>query len=152
MVTAGSISFLLVISLTSILLGLEASCFPGTWEFLVATSGSLSLTAIHLCSVSWPSVLLPCLLPHLILPHFFLPLLSPSQIPCSLYPLMIILFPLLNRDAASTLGSSFFLSILWSVSCILGILSFGANIHESVSTYCVFSFATRLPHLRWYFL
>jgi hypothetical protein len=37
---------------------------------------------------------------------------------------MSILFPLLRRTEASTLLSSFFLSFMWSVKCILGILRF----------------------------
>jgi hypothetical protein len=36
-----------------------------------------------------------------------------------------------------TLWSSFFLSFMWSVNCILGILNFWANIHLSVSAYHV---------------
>jgi hypothetical protein len=57
-----------------------------------------------------------------------------------------ILLPLLRRTKASTLWSSFFLSYMWSVNCILGILSFGANIYLSVSAYHVCSFVTGLPH------
>jgi hypothetical protein len=37
---------------------------------------------------------------------------------------MGILFPLLIRIKVSTLWSSFFLSFMWFVNCILGILSF----------------------------
>jgi hypothetical protein len=40
---------------------------------------------------------------------------------------------LLRRTEAPTLWSSFFLSFMWSVNCILVIWSFGANIHLSVS-------------------
>jgi hypothetical protein len=36
--------------------------------------------------------------------------------------------------------------VLQIVSYILGILSFWANIHLSVSTYCVISFVIGLPH------
>jgi hypothetical protein len=49
-----------------------------------------------------------------------------------------ILFPFLRRTESSTLWSSFFLSFMWSVNCILGIQSFWANIHLSVSAYHVF--------------
>jgi hypothetical protein len=63
------------------------------------------------------------------------------------------LFPLLRRTAASTFWSSFFFSFMWSVNCILSILSVWANnIHLSVSTYYVCSFVTVLLHLGWYFL
>jgi hypothetical protein len=61
---------------------------------------------------------------------------------------MIILFCLLRR----TESSSFFLSFIWSVSCIMGILSSFPNIHLYISTYYVCSFVTRLPHSGWYFL
>jgi hypothetical protein len=57
-----------------------------------------------------------------------------------------ILLPLLRRTKASTHWSSFFLNFMWSVSYILGILTFGANIHLSVSAYQVCSFVTELPH------
>jgi hypothetical protein len=47
---------------------------------------------------------------------------------------MGISFPILRRGKVSTLWSSFFLSFMCFASCILGILSFWANIHLSVST------------------
>jgi hypothetical protein len=59
---------------------------------------------------------------------------------------VIILSPLLSRTEASTLWFSFFLSFTWSVNCILGIPSFWANIHLSVSACHVYSFASGLPH------
>jgi hypothetical protein len=59
-------------------------------------------------------------------------LLSPKNLPP--LPFIIILFPLLSRTEASTLWSSFFLSFIWSVCCIVCILSFWANIYLSVST------------------
>ena len=40
--------------------------------------------------------------------------------------------------------SSFLLSFMWSVKCILGILSFWANIHLPVSAYHVCSFVIGL--------
>ena len=70
----------------------------------------------------------------------------------SVTPSMVILFPLLRRIEVSTLWSSFFLSFMWFVNCILGILSFWANIHLSVSAYYVCSFVIGLHHLGWYFL
>jgi hypothetical protein len=48
-----------------------------------------------------------------------------------------IFFPLLRRTEVSTVWFSFFLTFMWSVNCILGILSFWANIHLSVSAYPV---------------
>jgi hypothetical protein len=58
------------------------------------------------------------------------------------------LFPLLCRIEASTLWSSLFLSSIWFVNCIMGILSIWTNTDLSVSTYHVCSFVTGLPHLR----
>jgi len=52
-----------------------------------------------------------------------------SKLFVSISPPMNILFPLLRRTEASRFWSSFFLSFMWSVDCILGNLSFGANIH-----------------------
>jgi hypothetical protein len=49
-----------------------------------------------------------------------------------LYPSMGILFLILKRTEVSTHWSSFFMSFMWFVKCILGILSFWANIHLSV--------------------
>ena len=46
------------------------------------------------------------------------------------FPQVSILFPLLRRTEASTLWSSFFLSFMWFVNCILSIPSFWANIHN----------------------
>jgi hypothetical protein len=48
---------------------------------------------------------------------------------------MGILFPLLRRIEVSTLWSSFFLSFMCFADCILGILSFWADIHLSVSAW-----------------
>jgi hypothetical protein len=59
---------------------------------------------------------------------------------------MGILLPLLRRSEVSTLRSSFFLSFMCFANCILGILSFWANIHLSVSVYHVCSFVIELPH------
>jgi hypothetical protein len=48
-----------------------------------------------------------------------------------------ILFPFLRRTEASTFWPYFFLSFIWLVNCILGILSFWANVHLLVSTHRV---------------
>ena len=66
----------------------------------------------------------------------------------SVFPLLSILFPLLRRTEAPKLWSLFYLSFFWSVNCILGIPSFQANIHLSVSAYHVCSFVIGLPHSR----
>jgi hypothetical protein len=64
-------------------------------------------------------------------------------------PYMGILFPILRRDKVSTLWSSFFLSFMCFANCILGILSFWANIYLSVSAYHVCPFVIELAHLEW---
>ena len=58
----------------------------------------------------------------------------------SVTPSMGVLFPILRRNEVSTFWSSFMLSFMCFATCILGILSFWANIHLSVSTYHVSSF------------
>jgi hypothetical protein len=62
---------------------------------------------------------------------------------------MIILIPFLSRTEAYTLWSSYVLSFIWSVNCIMGFLP---NSHLSVSIYHVCSFVPGLPLLGWYFL
>jgi hypothetical protein len=64
----------------------------------------------------------------------------------SVTPSMGILFPILGTNEVSTCWSSFFLIFLCFANCILGILSFWANIHLSVSVYQVTSFVIGLPH------
>jgi hypothetical protein len=56
------------------------------------------------------------------------------------------LLPLLKRTKSPTLWSSCFLSFIWSVNCILDILSFWANSHLSVCAYYGWSFVIGLPH------
>jgi hypothetical protein len=68
----------------------------------------------------------------------------------SVTPSMGIFLPLLRRIEVSTLWSSLFLSFMCFANCILGIFSFWANIHLSVSAYYVCSFVIGLPHLGWY--
>jgi hypothetical protein len=65
----------------------------------------------------------------------------------SVSPSVGILFPLLRRMKVSILWSSFSLSFMCFANYILGILSFWANIHLSVSAYHVCSFVIGLPHL-----
>jgi hypothetical protein len=58
---------------------------------------------------------------------------------------MGILSPVLRRGEVFRLWSSFFLSFMCFAN-YLGILSFWANIHLSVSKYHVSSFVIALPH------
>jgi hypothetical protein len=53
----------------------------------------------------------------------------------SVTPFMGSLFPILRRNEVSTSWSSLFLIFLCFANCILGILSFWANIHLSVIAY-----------------
>jgi hypothetical protein len=64
----------------------------------------------------------------------------------SVTPSMGILFPILRRNEICTCWSSFSLIFLCFANCILGILSFWANIHLSVSAYQVTFFVIGLPH------
>jgi hypothetical protein len=64
----------------------------------------------------------------------------------SVTPSMEILFPILRRNEVSALWLSFFLNFMCFANCILGILSFWANIHFSLSAYHVCSFVIGLPH------
>jgi hypothetical protein len=64
----------------------------------------------------------------------------------SVTPSMSVLFPILRSDEVSTLWSSFFLSFMCFANCILGILSFWANIHLSVSAYHMSSLVIGLRH------
>jgi hypothetical protein len=59
---------------------------------------------------------------------------------------MSILLSLIRRTEAHKIWSSFFLSFMWSVNCILGILSIWANSHLSMNAYHVCSFVIGLPH------
>jgi hypothetical protein len=58
---------------------------------------------------------------------------------------MGILFPILKRNEVSTHWSSFSIFLCFA-NCILGILTFWANIHLSVSAYPVSSFVIGLTH------
>jgi hypothetical protein len=71
-------------------------------------------------------------------------ILAPNFV--SVTPSMGVLFPILRRNEVSTFWSSFFLIFLCFANCILGILSFWANIHLSVSAYQVTPFVIGLPH------
>jgi hypothetical protein len=64
----------------------------------------------------------------------------------SLYLLQWVLYSPSKEDRTPTLWSSFILSFMWSMDCILGIWRFWANIHLSVSAYHVCSFVIGLSH------
>jgi hypothetical protein len=64
---------------------------------------------------------------------------------------MIILLSLLSGIEVSSLGPSPLLSFIRSVSCIMVIGNFLANVQLSVSTYHACHFGSELPHLGWYF-
>ena len=76
-------------------------------------------------------------------PVFSIPLFSPSNV---LLP-FIILFPLLSSSEAYTLWSSFLLSFMRFVSCIMGIPHSLLNVELSVGIHHVLCFVTELPHL-----
>ena len=63
----------------------------------------------------------------------------------SAIPSMDILLPILGRNEVSTSWSSDLIFLCFA-NCILGILSFWANIHLSVSSYQMTSFVIGLPH------
>jgi hypothetical protein len=67
----------------------------------------------------------------------------------SVTPSKGVLFPILRRYEVSTLWS-YFLIFLYFANCILGILSFWANSHLSVSAYQATSFVIGSPHSWWY--
>jgi hypothetical protein len=90
----------------SLLLGISASVLSvGSWH-LGLSNGYPPVTPISLLHTSFQNpdpLYSPHLLPYLNWTPFPLPLLTPSQIPLSLYFLEIIFFPLVSRTVASTL-------------------------------------------------
>ena len=121
--------------------------FPGTGiaSLKTAVSGSFQQNLAGICNSLWVWWLIMGWIPRwgsLWMIHPFI--LAPKFV--SVTPFMGILFPILRRSEVSTRWSSFFLIFLCFANCILGILSFWANIHISVSTYHVSSFVTGLPH------
>ena len=110
-----------------------------------AISGSFQQNLAGICNSVWVWWLIMGWIPRwgsLWMVHPFV--LAPNFV--SVTPSMGILFPILRRNEVSTLWSSFFLIFLCFANCILGILSFWANIHLSVSAYHVCSFVIGLPH------
>jgi hypothetical protein len=141
-----------VFQLMSSLLG--PGSFLLSWH--LGPSGGFSQFPIPLCYTPMFNFLTLCtfpLCPSTLDPALFFPspppLFSPSLVHS--LPPMIILSPLLNSTEASKLWSFFFLTFIWSVSCIMCISSFFPNIHLSVNTNNVCSFVTVLPHSGLYF-
>ena len=119
---------------------------PGTSiaSYEIAILGSLQQNFAGICNSVWVWWLIMGWIPRWgsqwIVQSF---VLAPNFV--SVIPSMGVLFPILRRGKVSTLCSSF-LSFMCFTNCILGILSFWANIHLSVSTYHVRSFVIGLPH------
>ena len=110
-----------------------------------AISGSFQQNLAGICNSVWVWWLIMGWIPgwgSLWIVHPFV--LAPNFV--SVTPFMGILFPILRRNEVSTHWSSLFLIFLCFANCILGILSFWANIHLSVSAYQVTSFVIGLPH------
>ena len=149
--TGGQVYLLGLVSSCSIslLLGILANVIStGSWEpFTSLVSYFLVSPLAHCCIILFiflSSGLLLSLSPNQMLLSFSPP--PPSHTGPSLpLPSVIILFPLLSGIEASTLGPSFLLSFMWSVSYMTNILNSMANAHLSVSTYHVCSFVSGLP-------
>jgi hypothetical protein len=117
----------------------------GTASYETAISGSLQQNLAGKCNSVWVWCLIMGWIPRwgsLWIVHRFV--LAPNFVTTS----MGVLFPILRRNEVSTLWSSFLIFFLCVcfVNCILGILSFWANIHLSVSAYLMTSFVIGLPH------
>jgi hypothetical protein len=126
-------------------------CLPGTaiTSQETAISGSFQQNLAGVCNSVWVWWLIMGWTPgcsSLWMVHPFIA--APNFV--SVTPSMGVLFPILRRGEVSTLWSSFFLTFMCFANCILGSLSFWANIHLSVSPYHVSSFVIGLPHSGWY--
>jgi hypothetical protein len=118
---------------------------PGIASYETAISGSFQQNIAGICNSVWVWWLIMGWIPiwgnlWMIYPFILAPNFA------SVSPSMGILFLILRRNEVSTGWSSFFLIFLCFTNCILGILSFWANIHLSVSAYHVTSFVIGLPH------
>jgi uncharacterized membrane protein len=102
-------------------------------------SGSLQQNLAGICNSIWVWWLIMGWIPGWGSPFN----LAPNIV--SVTPFMGILFPILRRNGVSTLWSSFLIFLCFA-NCIVGILSFWANIHLSVSAYLMTSFVIGLPH------
>jgi hypothetical protein len=119
---------------------------PGTGiaSLETAISGSCQQNLVGICNGVWVWWLFMGFIPRWGSLWMVLPSVSAPNF-VSVTPSVGILFPLLRRTEVSTLWSSFFLSFMSFTNCILGILSFSANIHLSVNAYQVCSFVIGLP-------
>ena len=115
---------------------------PGTGiaSYETATPGSLQQNLTGICNSVWV-----CWMPSWGSLWMVYPFVLATNF-VSVTPFMGILFPNLRRNEVSILWSYFFLIFLYFAICILGILSFWANIHLSVSEYLMTSFVIGLPH------
>ena len=120
---------------------------PGIISQETATSGSFHQNLASVCNGVSVWMLIMGWIPGYGSLYMFHPFISAPNF-VSVTPSKGVLFPLLRRGIVSTLQSSFFLSFMCLGICILylGYPRFGANIHLSVSTYCVSSFVNVLPH------
>jgi len=126
---------------------LATSLFPGVWDPPVTIPSSSSPPATYFYSISWHFVPLSSPLQYLILPPtYFLPFLDQSQVLLSLHLPRSSCSPPQCRTEASTYPDLFLQSSIWSVGCLMGIVSFLSNTQLSVSTCHVCSFVTGLPH------
>jgi hypothetical protein len=122
-------------------------CLPGTGRASqeTAISGSYQQALVGICNSVWVWWLLMGWSPRWGSFWMVIPSISALNF-VSVTPSMGILFPLLRRIEVTTLWTSF-LSFICFANCILGILSFWANIHLSVNAYNVCSFVIELSHL-----
>jgi hypothetical protein len=103
-----------------------------------AISGSCQQNLASICNSVWVWWLFMGWIPRWGRLWIVLPSISAPNF-VSVTPSMGILFSIPRRNKVSTLWSSFFLSFMCFTNCVLGILSFWANIHMSVSAYHVSS-------------
>lgn len=76
---------------------------------------------------------------------------SPNPVPPSFCLLWFFLFPLLCGIEESSFDSSFLLTFLQSLVCIMVNLYFLANIHLPLNTYPACHFGPGFPYSGWYF-
>ena len=117
---------------------------PGIASQETAISGSFQQNLAGICNSVWVWWLYMGWIPGWGSLWMVLPSVSAPNF-ISVTPSMGILFSILRRSEVSTLWSSFFLSFMCFANCILGILSFWANIHLSVGAYHMCLFVIGLP-------
>jgi hypothetical protein len=117
---------------------------PGIASKKIAISGSCQQNLAGICNSVWVWWLYMGWIPGWGSLWLILSSVSAQNF-VSVAPSMGILFPILRRNEVSTFCSSF-LSFMCFANCILGSLSFWANIYLTVSVYHVCSFVIGLPH------